>query len=185
MNPIHSLPLHFLLPFNICLGLPSDLFPSGFITKFFLRIYHLPHARYIPRLYHPCWFNHLNNIWWSKTYGVSPCAFFLHRPFSSRLLGPYILLSALFSKCVILCSSLHVTDQVNDWEIRKRLGLNADLPVLRHGVGTENFRPSWARLQTAWRVLHEESRLHINLVPWAIIILWKVRLNGKYQRRST
>jgi hypothetical protein len=37
--------------------------PFRISNRNFVRISHLPHARYMPRPSHPPWFDHLNNIY--------------------------------------------------------------------------------------------------------------------------
>ena len=51
-----------ILSSHLRLGLPSDLFPSGFPTKTLYKTSHLPHTRYMFRPSHSSQFCHPNNI---------------------------------------------------------------------------------------------------------------------------
>jgi hypothetical protein len=68
MNPVYTTKSSFLkIPFNIIL--PSTPKSSEWLLPFrlsnnFVRISHLPHARYMPRPTHPPWSDHPNTIWW-------------------------------------------------------------------------------------------------------------------------
>jgi hypothetical protein len=44
--------------------LPNSMSHPGFSTNILVRIYHLPHVCYLPKPYHPPWFDH------SKTFGI-------------------------------------------------------------------------------------------------------------------
>jgi hypothetical protein len=65
----------------------------------------LSQACHMPCPSHSPWFDLPNNI--------SPLSNFLRSPVTSSLLGPNILLGALFSNTLSLCSSLNVRDQVS------------------------------------------------------------------------
>ena len=54
-----------ILSTHLRLGLPSDLFPSGFPTKTLYTPLLSPHTRYIPSPSHSFRFYHPKNIWWS------------------------------------------------------------------------------------------------------------------------
>jgi hypothetical protein len=71
--------------------------PFRLSNQHFVRISHLPHARYMPCPPHPPWFHHHNNIRWSIKVTKSSLCGFLHPPVTSSLFGPNILLGILFS----------------------------------------------------------------------------------------
>jgi hypothetical protein len=59
-----------ILPSNLCLGLPSGLSSSDFLTKI-LYAFFFPHACYMPHSSHPSWFGNPNNttyLVWSTNY---------------------------------------------------------------------------------------------------------------------
>jgi hypothetical protein len=67
-NPVYTITFHYMkinliLFSHLCLGLPSDPFPSGFPI---LHLYTpLPsHTRYMPGQYHSSRFYYPHNIWW-------------------------------------------------------------------------------------------------------------------------
>ena len=69
LDPVHTPTFHFLkihhnifLPSN--LGLPSGLFPSGFLTKTLYAPLLSPHTPYMPRPFHSSPFCHPKDIWW-------------------------------------------------------------------------------------------------------------------------
>ena len=118
INPAHaphpsSCTSILILSSHIHLGLPSGLFPSGF----------LPTTLYASLLSPICitcstHLTHLNLI--TQTLSgekyislSSSSSSFLHSPVTSTLLGPNILLNTLFSNTLSLCSSLNVSDQVS------------------------------------------------------------------------
>ena len=102
-----------ILSSRLRLGLPSGLFPSGYPAKTLYTPLLYPHTYYMLRPSHSCRFYHPNNIGW----GVQIIKFlifsFLHFPVTSSLLGPNILLSALFSNTLILRSFLNLSDQIS------------------------------------------------------------------------
>ena len=73
----------------------------------------LLHTRYMPRPSHSSWFYHPKNIGWGERSLSSSLRSFLHSPVTSSLLGPNILLNALFSNTLSLRSSVNVSDQVS------------------------------------------------------------------------
>ena len=117
---IPSIPPHptscrsiFILSSNLCLGLPSGLFASGFSTK----------TPFMPLLYPICiicpahliLLDFITQTILGDQYRLlrpSLCSF-LHSSVTSFLLHPNILLNTLFSKILNLRSSLNVSDQVS------------------------------------------------------------------------
>ena len=100
-----------ILAFHQCLGLPSCLCSSTFSHQ----------TLYAP-LTHTCCMNipphsssvdHPNSIWWRVQIKSSSLHSFLHSPVTSSLLGPNILLSALFSNSLRLIFSLNVRDPIS------------------------------------------------------------------------
>ena len=57
LDSVH-IPISHIPKIQLCLGLPSGLFPSGFPTSI------LPHTRYMPRPSHSSRFYYPNNIGW-------------------------------------------------------------------------------------------------------------------------
>ena len=96
--------------FNLCIGLPNALFPSGFQTRTLYEIAFspcMPHTTCPNPLIHDL---------------ISPIIFaiqivkwcnFLQSPVTSSLLGPNNFLSTMFPKAVSLCCSFCVSDQVS------------------------------------------------------------------------
>jgi hypothetical protein len=77
----------------------------------FVRISHLPHARYMPRPSHPPLFDNPNNIWWRVNIMellIMQCS----QSCCHSLLGPNILLSTLFSNTLNLCSPVNLRGQI-------------------------------------------------------------------------
>jgi len=73
----------------------------------------LPHTRYMPRPSNSSRFYHPSSLGWEvQIFSPSLCSF-LHSPVTSFLLGPNILLSALFSNTVTWLTSPNVSDQVS------------------------------------------------------------------------
>ena len=113
--PCHSTFLRFILIWSshLRLGLPSDLFPSGFPTK-------TPYVPLLSPVYATCPAHFILPylITWIifgmeyRLLSSSLCSF-LHSPVTSSLLGPNILLSTLFLNTFSLHSSLSVSDQVS------------------------------------------------------------------------
>jgi hypothetical protein len=107
----------------------SGLFPSGFITNSRYTFIYLPiSATYpanlvIPYLIILIILGVEYNSRRSSIFG------FLHAPITSTLLGPYVLLSALFSNTLKLCSSLNVREHVSH-----TYGITVKIIVLKDGV---------------------------------------------------
>jgi len=98
---------------HLSLGLPSDLFLSGFPTKTLYTPLLSPIRATCP--VHRILLDFitrkvLNEQYRSLSFSVFS---FLHSPVTSSLLGPNILLNTLFSNTLSLCSSLNVSDQVS------------------------------------------------------------------------
>ena len=109
----HCLKIHLII-------LPSST-PGSFKWSLSLRFPHQnpvyaspPHTCYMPRPSHSSRFGHPNNKWVRNNTSLSSssCSF-LRSPVTSSLLGPYILLSTLFSNTLSLRASLNVSDQVS------------------------------------------------------------------------
>jgi hypothetical protein len=86
---IFKLPSCFLrfiliLSSHLCLSVPSDLFPWGFLTKI-LYFLSLPHVLHVHSMYPP-WFDHTNNILWSVE--VTKLLIMQSSPASCHLLPP-------------------------------------------------------------------------------------------------
>jgi len=116
-NPYPHIPTSWtsilILPSDQRLGLPSGLFPSGFLTK----------TLYTPLPSDVCatWPAHLVRLDFvtrtilgeqCRPLSSSLCSS-IHFPVTSSLLGSNILLSTLFSNTLSLRSSLNVSDQVS------------------------------------------------------------------------
>ena len=102
-----------VLSFCLCLGHPSDLFPSGFCNKTLYAAVPAPIHATCPTHLILCvlitWMMYgEQNRWWR----CSLCSF-LHSPVAPSSLGPIIFLSTLFSNTPSLCSSLSLRDQVS------------------------------------------------------------------------
>jgi hypothetical protein len=115
INPVHTTPSCLskidVLSTHLRLGLPSGLFPSGFLTKTLYAFLFSPNRATCPA--HFILFNLIFLIIFGKDYKLwrtSLCSF-LQPPVTS-LFGPNILLSTLFSNTLSLCSSLNVRDQL-------------------------------------------------------------------------
>jgi hypothetical protein len=100
-----------ILSYHIRLGLPRDLYPSGFSTK----ILYTSHSAYAHYTLHPAhlpWFDHLNDIWRRvqtlqllKQYSPAPRHFI---PLMS-IYSPH----TLFLNTLNLCSFVNVRNQVS------------------------------------------------------------------------
>ena len=102
-----------ILSSHLSLGLPNGLFPPVFPTKtLYTPVLSTIHAA-CPA--HLILFDFITRTKFGEEYrSLSPSFYsFLHSPVTSSLLGPNILLSALFSNTLSLCSSLNVSDQVS------------------------------------------------------------------------
>ena len=128
---IQSIPLYptsgksiLILFSHLHLGLPSDLFPSGFYTKTLYTV--LLSSIHATCPAHPI---RLELITW-KIFGEkyrllsSTLCSFLHSPVISFLLGPSIFLSTQFSNTLSIRSSLSVTDQVSSPYTKQQAKIN-------------------------------------------------------------
>ena len=115
-----SMPLHptswrstLILSCHLHLGLPSDLFSSGFPTKTLYTPLLSPIRATCPA--HLILLDFITRTILGEEYrslGSSLCSF-LHSPVTSSLLGPNILLKILVSNTLSLRSTLNVSDQVS------------------------------------------------------------------------
>ena len=99
---------------HLLLGLPSDLFPSGFPTKSLCTSLLFPMRATCPA--HLILLDLFNRTILAEEYrSLSPslCSF-LHSPVTSPFLFPNIVLNTLFSNTLLLRSSLNVSDQVSN-----------------------------------------------------------------------
>ena len=117
-SSIQSIPPHptswssiLILYSNLRLGLPSGLFPSGFHPPKPVYTFPLHHRRYMPRPSHSSDFITRTILGEQyRSFSSSLCSS-LRSPVTSSLLGPNILLSALFSNTLsrrALCNCLDV-----------------------------------------------------------------------------
>ena len=103
-----------ILSYQLRLGLPSGLFPSGFPTKTLYTPFLSP---YVLHASPPPFLIFLDLITWTilsehyRSLSSSLCSI-LHSTVTSSLVGPNILLNTLFSNTLSLSSSLNVRDQV-------------------------------------------------------------------------
>jgi hypothetical protein len=100
-----------ILSTHLCLGLPSDLYPSSFPTNILYEFLFSPISTTCP----PPWLDHSNYSyiqWRVKVMSSSLCSF-LQPPITSSLFNTNIFLITLFSNTHSLCSSLNVRDQVS------------------------------------------------------------------------
>ena len=112
-HPHIPLPEDSILSSHLRLGLPSDLFPSGFPTKTLNTSLLAPIRATCPA--HLILLDFINREILGEKYRLlsSSLCSFLHSPVASSLLGPNILLSTIFSNTLSLRSSLNVSDQVS------------------------------------------------------------------------
>ena len=106
-----------IVSFQLRLGLPKDLFPSGFPTK----------TVCISELFHTCYmscpsqssrFKIPNYVTLNIQCTYSALCNFHHSPVISSFLAPNIFLSTLFSNTLNLCSSLKVRDKFHNHTIQ-------------------------------------------------------------------
>jgi hypothetical protein len=102
-----------MLSIHLRLGLPSGLFPSGFLTNnlytfllFRIRATCSAHLILLDLIIHII-------LGVEYKWCISSLCSFLHPPVPSSLFGPNILLSTLFSNTLNLCSSLNVRVHVS------------------------------------------------------------------------
>ncbi|PNF26626.1 hypothetical protein B7P43_G10242, partial [Cryptotermes secundus] len=94
-----------ILSTHLRLGLPSGLFPSDFLTNILYA--------FLTSLIHATCPAHLIHLDLIILTILREKYSFLQPPVTSSLFGPNILLNALFSNTLSLCSSLNVRDQVS------------------------------------------------------------------------
>ena len=120
-NWILSMPPHptswrsnLILSSYLHLALPSGLFPSGFPTKTLYTPLLSPMCGTCPSHFILHDFTTRTILGEEYRSLSSSLCNFLHSPVTPSLLSPNILLNALFSNTLSLCSSLNVSDQVSD-----------------------------------------------------------------------
>ena len=114
LDPVHTLISHFLkIYLTIILPFTPGLFPSGFPIKTLYTALLSPIRATCPT--YLILLDFITRTILGEEYrslSSSLCSF-LHSPVTSSLLGPYILLSTLFSNTLTLRSSINVNDQVS------------------------------------------------------------------------
>jgi len=119
-RPVQSRPPHstswipiLILSSHLRLGRLSVPFPSSFPTKTSVYTSLISHTYHMPLPTHFSWSDHQNYTWWGvKIISFSLCSF-LQSPVTSTLLGPNTFFSILFSKTLILYSSINVRVQAS------------------------------------------------------------------------
>ena len=102
-----------ILSFHLCLGLPSGLFPSGFLTKTLYKPLLSPICATCPDSLILLDFITRTILGEEKRSLNSSLCSFIYSPVTLSLIDPNILLNTLFSNTVSLRSSINVRDQVS------------------------------------------------------------------------
>ena len=137
ISPVHAPQSHFLkIHFNIILqsrpGFAEWTLSFRFPHQNPVCTPSHPHTCYIPRPLHSSRFDHPKNIGWGVQIIKLSLRSFLHSPVTSSLLGPNILLSALFLNTRIIPSPLSVSDKVS--HPYKTKGKNYSFIYLNHYI---------------------------------------------------
>jgi hypothetical protein len=111
-SPSHILKIHVNIISNLCLGIQSGLFPSGFPQQTPLCVSQFPHACYLSHQSHSSLFHHPSNIWYEVQ--IIKILILLCSPLPCFLVLPRTnpILNTLFSNILGLWSSFVVSDHV-------------------------------------------------------------------------